>query len=131
MDGLNIKNKGSLFEKHKGFTIRILAYRALYSLLPSDVIRSLKVGLENALIGEGAKIPPTVNLTGGWVVLPEVTIPGDWNVGDPVPPGVIPPPVISSDVESSGFSGPLFVEIFSGGPGMTEGRISSVYWIGT
>jgi len=120
--------KTNCFKAYPSWSTRALAYRVLYTLVPINVIRLLKIDLHHPLIAPEATLPQDLDLPPGWVVFPDVKFPPGWTIKDPLPGGVFPPPVFSPLLPETGGSAPLFVQPWEPGPIKQSGLLTSGGW---
>lgn len=108
------------FKAYGTWAKKALAYRMTLLMLPKELTRLLPRDLRSALIGPGTTVPQGVVLPSGTTVHPDFSFPAGWSPGDPLPPGVIPPPDEIVPQSPEGPIPPIYVNPWEPGPITTQ-----------
>jgi len=110
------------FEKEPEWAKQAFAYRLLRLLLPEPITKRLPASLREALVAPDVIIPPGVILPPGAVFPPGSVIPPGWTPEDPMPPGVLPPPILPAAAAITGPAPPNYVAPAASEPTSQPGR---------
>jgi hypothetical protein len=120
------------FREHPGWAKRVFAYRLLLILAPKPLTKRLARALLRYVLPPGLDVPQDLQLPPGAVVPPGATLPPTYEDGEPLPPGIIPPPSPPSGTDETGTTPPQYVSPWEPGPVTTapsSGWTAPGYWL--